>query len=98
MRTLRLLPMRTIAGYTASWPAYCYEFEDLLAQQGAGRANVLIDPIEDASGSIPLKVPDPGEPKGCFGNPFESNSDACSTLLLSKKPFQAGTSAWFLIF
>jgi len=33
MRTLRLLPMRTIAGYSAAWPAYCYEFEDLLAQQ-----------------------------------------------------------------
>ncbi|WP_407159281.1 hypothetical protein [Bradyrhizobium sp. STM 3557] len=33
MRTLRLLAMRTIAGYSAAWPAYCCEFVDLLAQQ-----------------------------------------------------------------
>ncbi|WLA75063.1 hypothetical protein QIH77_07650 [Bradyrhizobium diazoefficiens] len=36
MRTLRLLPMRTVAGYGAPWPAYSYEFEDLLAQQAQG--------------------------------------------------------------
>jgi hypothetical protein len=36
MRTLRMLPMRTVAGYCAAWPAYSYEFEDLLAQQEQG--------------------------------------------------------------
>lgn len=36
MRTLRMLPMRAVAGYCATWPAYAYEFEDLLAQQEQG--------------------------------------------------------------
>jgi hypothetical protein len=36
MRTLRLLPMPTIAGYSTAWPAYRYEFEDLLAQEQQG--------------------------------------------------------------
>jgi hypothetical protein len=35
-RTLRLIPMRAVAGYGAPWPAYSYEFEDLLAQQAQG--------------------------------------------------------------
>ncbi|MHC2253187.1 hypothetical protein ACVILK_002879 [Bradyrhizobium embrapense] len=41
---------------------------------GATMGNVVIDPIEDFAGSKPLKVPDPSEPKGCFGNPLQSNS------------------------
>jgi hypothetical protein len=36
MRTLRMLPMQAVAGYGRSWPAYSYEFEDLLAQQEQG--------------------------------------------------------------
>jgi hypothetical protein len=36
MRTLRLIPMPAVAGYGAAWPAYSYEFEDLLAQQEQG--------------------------------------------------------------
>ncbi|WP_166304242.1 hypothetical protein [Bradyrhizobium sp. 2S1] len=36
MRTLRMLPMQAVAGYGGSWPAYSYEFEDLLAQQEQG--------------------------------------------------------------
>ncbi|MCA1524328.1 hypothetical protein [Bradyrhizobium yuanmingense] len=36
MRTLRLIPMRTVAGYGAAWPAYSYEFEDLIAQHEQG--------------------------------------------------------------
>ncbi|VIO80082.1 hypothetical protein [Bradyrhizobium ivorense] len=36
MQTLRLIPMRTVAAYGAPWPAYSYEFEDLLAQQEQG--------------------------------------------------------------
>jgi hypothetical protein len=41
---------------------------------GATMGNVVIDPIEDDPGSKPLKAPDPNEPKGCFGNPLQSNS------------------------
>lgn len=47
-----------------------YVFETPSATMG----NVVIDPIEDVPGSISLKVPDPSEPKGCFGNPLQSNS------------------------
>jgi hypothetical protein len=36
MRTLRMLPVATIAGYRPGWPAYAYEFEDLLAQHEQG--------------------------------------------------------------
>lgn len=36
MRTLRLIPMRGVAGYKVCWPAYRYEFQDLLAQQEQG--------------------------------------------------------------
>ena len=37
MRTLRLMPMGTGApGYAPCWPAYRYEFQDLLAQQEQG--------------------------------------------------------------
>lgn len=36
MRTLRMLPMHAPAGFGRSWPAYGYEFEDLLAQQEQG--------------------------------------------------------------
>jgi hypothetical protein len=36
LRTLRLLPMGAVAGYGSAWPAYSYEFEDLLAQQEQG--------------------------------------------------------------
>jgi hypothetical protein len=36
MRTLRLLPMGTVAGYRGNWPPYVYEFEDLLAQHEQG--------------------------------------------------------------
>jgi hypothetical protein len=36
MRTLRLLPMSGAIGYRPVWPAYEYEFEDLLAQHEQG--------------------------------------------------------------
>lgn len=36
MRTLRLLPMAGAIGYRPAWPAYAYEFEDLLAQHEQG--------------------------------------------------------------
>ena len=36
MRTLRALPIPTGIGYRAAWPAYAYEFEDLLAQHEQG--------------------------------------------------------------
>ena len=36
MVTLRALPMGGAVGYKAAWPAYAYEFEDLLAQQAQG--------------------------------------------------------------
>ncbi len=36
MKTLRALPMRRIGGLGGAWPAYSYEFEDLLAQQAQG--------------------------------------------------------------
>ena len=42
--------------------------------RSATMGNVVIDPIENVSGSKPLKAPDPSEPKGCFGNPLQSNS------------------------
>jgi len=46
----------------------------VFATPGATMGNVVIDPIEGVPGSIPLKVPDPSEPRGCFGNPLQSNS------------------------
>ena len=46
----------------------------VFATPGATMGNVVIDPIEDAPGSIPLKAPDSSEPRGCFGNPLQSNS------------------------
>src|SRR6516165_8085278 len=36
MRTLRMLPMPGVTGYRPAWPAYAYEFEDLLAQHEQG--------------------------------------------------------------
>jgi hypothetical protein len=36
MRVLRLLPMPGVTGYQPAWPAYAYEFEDLLAQHEQG--------------------------------------------------------------
>jgi len=36
MRTLRMLPMQGVTGYRPAWPAYAYEFEDLLAQHEQG--------------------------------------------------------------
>jgi hypothetical protein len=36
MQTLRLLPMGGGVGYRPTWPAYAYEFEDLLAQHEQG--------------------------------------------------------------
>ncbi|MBR0879652.1 hypothetical protein ACVMGC_001054 [Bradyrhizobium barranii subsp. barranii] len=36
MRVLRMLPVATIAGYRPGWPAYVYEWEDLLAQHEQG--------------------------------------------------------------
>ncbi|MBR0879137.1 hypothetical protein ACVMHY_009347 [Bradyrhizobium barranii subsp. barranii] len=36
MRTLRMLPMRAVAGYCGAWPAYAYEFDDLIAQAEQG--------------------------------------------------------------
>jgi len=36
MRTLRMLPMPGVTGYRPGWPAYAYEFEDLLAQHEQG--------------------------------------------------------------
>jgi hypothetical protein len=36
MRTLRLLPIATIAGYRAAWPAYSYEWDDLVEQAKQG--------------------------------------------------------------
>jgi hypothetical protein len=36
MRVLRLLPMAGAIGYRPGWPAYAYEFEDLLAQHEQG--------------------------------------------------------------
>jgi hypothetical protein len=36
MRVLRLLPMAGAIGYRPAWPAYAYEFEDLLAQHEQG--------------------------------------------------------------
>lgn len=36
MRILRMLPADVMRGYSAAWPAYGYEFEDLLAQQEQG--------------------------------------------------------------
>lgn len=40
----------------------------------AALGNAVIDAIEDAPGAKPLQVLDPSEPKGCFGNPLQSNS------------------------
>ncbi len=36
MRTLMQLPMPAVRGYGAAWPAYAYEFDDLIAQQEQG--------------------------------------------------------------
>ncbi|MBO4221990.1 hypothetical protein [Bradyrhizobium neotropicale] len=36
MQTLRMLPMASVAGYRGGWPAYAYEFDDLLAQAAQG--------------------------------------------------------------
>ena len=36
MRTLRLLPMPGVTGYRPAWPAYTYEFDDLVAQEKQG--------------------------------------------------------------
>jgi hypothetical protein len=36
MRTLRLLPVPTIAGFRPAWPAYSYEWDDLVAQEQQG--------------------------------------------------------------
>jgi hypothetical protein len=45
----------------------------VFATAGTAMANVVIDPIPE---SRLLKVPDPKDPKGCFGNPLQSNSHA----------------------
>lgn len=45
----------------------------VFATPGAAMANVVIDPISE---SRLLKVPDPSDPKGCFGNPLQSDSHA----------------------
>jgi hypothetical protein len=34
--TLRLMPMGGAIGYRPAWPAYAYEFEDLIAQEQQG--------------------------------------------------------------
>jgi hypothetical protein len=36
LRTLRTLPMPSVAGYGVTWPTYAYEWEDLLAQHEQG--------------------------------------------------------------
>jgi hypothetical protein len=36
MRTLRMLPMGSLAGYGGTWPVYAYEFDDLVAQKQQG--------------------------------------------------------------
>jgi hypothetical protein len=36
MQTLRLLPMGGAIGFRPMWPPYCYEFEDLVAQEKQG--------------------------------------------------------------
>jgi hypothetical protein len=36
MQTLRLLPMAGAIGYRPAWPAYAYEFEDLVEQEKQG--------------------------------------------------------------
>jgi hypothetical protein len=36
MQTLRLMPMGGAIGYRPAWPAYAYEFDDLIAQHEQG--------------------------------------------------------------
>jgi len=45
----------------------------VFATPSPAKANLVIDPIAE---SRLLKVPDPGEPIGCFGNPLQSDSHA----------------------
>src|ERR1700746_3909673 len=33
IRTLRMLPLGISAGYGSTWPPYCYEWDDLVAQE-----------------------------------------------------------------
>jgi len=33
MRTLRMLPLGLSSGYGSTWPPYCYEWDDLVAQE-----------------------------------------------------------------
>ena len=36
MRTLRMLPLGLSSGYGSTWPRYCYEWDDLVAQEQQG--------------------------------------------------------------